>query len=41
VWKLKEVLPPARGRQALAADNIDQGTSREQLEWFYRHTRAG
>lgn len=40
VWKLKEVLPPARGRAALNEENVDEGTGREQLEWFYRHTRA-
>ena len=40
-WKLKEVLPPARGARLVGQENVDQGTSREQLEWFYRHTRAG
>lgn len=40
-WRLKEVLPPARGARLVGEENIDQGTSPEQLEWFYRHTRAG
>lgn len=40
-WKLKEVLPPARGRAYVSAENIDQGASPGQLQWYYRHPRAG
>ena len=39
-WKLKEVLPPARGGELVAAENVDEGTSPEQLQWYYKQTRA-
>lgn len=39
-WKLKEVLPPARGEEALAAENVDEDSSPEQVQWYYKHTRA-
>jgi predicted lipid-binding transport protein (Tim44 family) len=39
-WKLKEVLPPAQGQQQMAAENIDEGSSRGQMQWYYRQTRA-
>jgi len=39
-WKLKEVLPPARGRAALARENLDQDASPEQLQWYYRQPRS-
>jgi hypothetical protein len=39
-WKLKEVLPPARGGEMVAAENVDEGTSPEQLQWYYKQTRA-
>jgi hypothetical protein len=39
-WKLKEVLPAARGGEQLAAENVDEGSSAEQLQWFYKQTRA-
>lgn len=40
-WKLKEVLPPARGQQLVGAENVDQDSTPEQVQWYYRHTRAG
>ena len=40
VWKLKEVLPEARGEAALSAENVDEGSSADQLQWFYKQTRA-
>lgn len=40
-WKLKEVLPPARGREYVSAENIDHAASPGQLQWYYKHTRAG
>jgi predicted lipid-binding transport protein (Tim44 family)/uncharacterized membrane protein YgcG len=39
-WKLKEVEPPARGRQMLAEESVDEGSSQGQMEWFYQHKRA-
>jgi predicted lipid-binding transport protein (Tim44 family) len=39
-WKLKEVLPPAKGGEMVAAENVDEGTSPEQLQWYYKQTRA-
>jgi predicted lipid-binding transport protein (Tim44 family) len=39
-WKLKEVLPPARGGERVAAENMDEGSSPEQLQWYYKQTRA-
>jgi hypothetical protein len=39
-WKLKEVLPPARGEKMIAAENVDEDASPEQLKWYYRQTRA-
>jgi|SRR5208282_637452 len=39
-WKLKEVLPPARGGELVAAENVAEGSSREQLQWYYKQTRA-
>lgn len=39
-WKLKEVLPDGKGEELLSRENIDAGTSRDQLEWYYRQTRA-
>ena len=39
-WKLKEILPPARGTAALAQENVDLEASPEQLQWFYRQKRA-
>jgi predicted lipid-binding transport protein (Tim44 family) len=39
-WKLKEVLPPARGEEALREENVDQDSSAAQLQWYYEHKRA-
>ena len=39
-WKLKEVLPAARGEAAVQAENVDEGSSPEQLKWYYQQTRA-
>ena len=40
-WKLKEVLPSAKGEELIAAENLDQDSSPAQVEWYYKHTRAG
>ncbi len=39
-WKLKEVLPPALGKKKLAEENVDEDSSQNQLQWYYRQTRA-
>ena len=39
-WKLKEVLPPSQGEQALREENVDQDSSAAQLQWYYQHKRA-
>ena len=39
-WKLKEVMPPARGQKLIAEENVDEDGSPEQLKWYYRHPRA-
>ncbi|MCG6537947.1 MAG: hypothetical protein L7F78_25340 [Syntrophales bacterium LBB04] len=39
-WKLKEVLPPARGKRLVEEENVDEESSPGQLEWYYRQTRA-
>jgi predicted lipid-binding transport protein (Tim44 family) len=39
-WKLKEVLPPARGVKLMAEENVDEDSSAEQMQWYYREKRA-
>jgi predicted lipid-binding transport protein (Tim44 family) len=39
-WKLKEVEPPAKGREIVGQENVDEGVSAAQLEWYYKHPRA-
>ena len=39
-WKLKEVLPAARGEKMITEENVDEDSSRGQLHWYYRQTRA-
>jgi predicted lipid-binding transport protein (Tim44 family)/uncharacterized membrane protein YgcG len=39
-WKLKEVLPSAKGRRLAGQENVDEGASAGQLEWYYRQKRA-
>jgi len=31
---------PANARELLAAENVDENSNREQLQWYYRQTRA-
>jgi predicted lipid-binding transport protein (Tim44 family) len=40
VWKLKEVVQPARGEKLIAEDNVDEDSSTGQMQWYYRQTRA-
>ena len=39
-WKLKEVLPKVRGEKMIAEENVDEDSSRGQMHWYYRQTRA-
>jgi predicted lipid-binding transport protein (Tim44 family) len=39
-WKLKEVEPPARGEEMIKMENVDEGSSPQQLQWYYQQTRA-
>ena len=39
-WKVKEVLPPGRGKKMLAQENVDEESGAGQMEWYYRQTRA-
>ncbi len=39
-WKLKEVLPPTKGKKEISEENIDEDSSAGQLRWYYRQTRA-
>jgi hypothetical protein len=36
----KMCLPPADGESALTAENVDEESSPEQLQWYYQKTRA-
>lgn len=40
VWKLKEVLPPARGEKMMTEENVDEDSSTGQMQWYYREKRA-
>ncbi len=39
-WKLKEVLPPGSGERLIKSENIDEDSSKPQLQWYYQHKRA-
>jgi hypothetical protein len=39
-WKLKEVLPPAKGEKMIAEENVDEDSTHGQLQWYYRQNRA-
>jgi hypothetical protein len=39
-WKLKEVLPPARGKKMVTEENADEDSSAGQIEWYYRQSRS-
>lgn len=40
LWKLKEVLPPSRGEKTITEENVDENSSPQQMQWYYRQTRA-
>ena len=39
-WKLKEVLPPGRGKKKIVEENVDEESGSGQLQWYYRQPRA-
>ena len=39
-WKLKELLPPGKGKREVALENIDEESTPDQLQWYYRQPRA-
>ncbi|MBI4765227.1 MAG: TIM44-like domain-containing protein [Deltaproteobacteria bacterium] len=39
-WKLKEILPPGRGKKEATLENIDEESPPDQLQWYYRQPRA-
>jgi hypothetical protein len=39
-WKLKEVLPPIRGKGLIAEENVDEESGAGQMQWYYSQTRA-
>jgi predicted lipid-binding transport protein (Tim44 family) len=39
-WVLKEILPEASGKAAVARENVDEGSSQQMLEWYYSKPRA-
>jgi hypothetical protein len=39
-WKLKEILPPGRGEREVTLENIDEESTPDQLQWYYRQPRA-
>ncbi|MBN2438690.1 MAG: TIM44-like domain-containing protein, partial [Deltaproteobacteria bacterium] len=39
-WKLKEVLPPARGEKLVSEENVDEESGAGQMQWYYRQARA-
>ena len=40
LWKLKEVLPPSRGKKLIAEENVDEESNAQQMEWYSKQTRA-
>ena len=39
-WKLKEMLPSGQGQKAVTMENIDEDSTPDQLQWYYRQPRA-
>jgi len=39
-WKLKEVLPPGRGKKMIIQENVDEESGPGQMQWYYRQPRA-
>jgi hypothetical protein len=39
-WKLKEVALPHEAGDLVEQENVDQETTKQQIEWYYQHKRA-
>jgi uncharacterized membrane protein YgcG len=39
-WRLKEILTAEAGQAAVQAENLDQDSSPDQVQWYYQHGRA-
>jgi hypothetical protein len=39
-WKVREVLPPAKGESLIEVENLDEDSTPDQLKWYYSQTRA-
>jgi predicted lipid-binding transport protein (Tim44 family) len=39
-WKLKEIVAPGSGKDLVALENIDEGSSPQMVEWYYQHKRS-
>lgn len=40
-WKLKEIIAPYTGKDLVAVENVEEGSSPQLIEWYYQHKRAG
>jgi predicted lipid-binding transport protein (Tim44 family) len=39
-WNLKEILPSGRGKNLLTQENLDEESTPDQVQWYYKQTRA-
>ena len=39
-WKLAEISTSMKGRKFVASENVDEGTSKDMLQWYYSKERA-
>ena len=37
-WKLKEAVPAAECEKLVEQENVDEGSSQDKLNWYYKHT---
>ena len=38
-WRLKEIVAPEAGKEIVALENVDEGSSPQMIAWFYQHKR--
>jgi len=39
-WKLAEISTSMKGKEFVASENVDEGTSKDMLQWYYSKERA-
>jgi hypothetical protein len=39
-WRLKEVVLPHEAEGVVEQENVEQEATKQQVEWYYQHTRA-